>query len=299
MRRKITGALYGAFASACYGTNPLFALPLYSQGLSVNTVLLYRYLLAVVIFYIWLKFFKKISLKITKQEIFPLFVMGIMFSLSSLTLFESFKYIDAGIACTMLFIYPILVALIMRIFFGEKLSPKAVFAIILTFFGILLLYKGKSNESLNLTGIIFVMGSALSYALYIVGVKNIKIIKHINPSKMCFYVMLFGLFVYLFNIIFNNEPPKSINGLFQWIMLLGIAIFPTILSIETINISIKLVGSTTAAVLGALEPLTAIFFGVLLFHEQLTIRICTGIILILCGVIIMVLSKNKKACIQN
>ena len=143
------------------------------------------------------------------------------------------------------------------------------------------------------------MGSALSYALYIVGVKNIKIIKHINPSKMCFYVMLFGLFVYLFNIIFNNEPPKSINGLFQWIMLLGIAIFPTILSIETINISIKLIGSTTAAVLGALEPLTAIFFGVLLFHEQLTIRICTGIILILCGVIIMVLSKNKKACIQN
>ena len=69
--------------------------------------------------------------------------------------------------------------------------------------------------------------------------------------------------------------------------------FPTIISLETINVSIKLAGPTTTAILGALEPLTAIFFGVLLFNEQLTFRITAGVILVLFGVFMIVLRKDK------
>ena len=72
------------------------------------------------------------------------------------------------------------------------------------------------------------------------------------------------------------------------------ALFPIIISLETITISIKLIGSTTMAILGALEPLTAIFFGVVFFHEQLTARICLGVVMILAGIILIILRKNKK-----
>ncbi len=290
MKRRAAGILNGAIAAASYGTNPLFALPLYSHGIGVNSVLFYRYFFAVIIYWAWLKFHKKVSLKISRKEFFPLLIMGLFFSLSSLTLFEAFKYIDAGIACTILFIYPVMVAIIMALFFKEKITMPVVSAIILTSTGIGLLYKGKPGADLNLYGIAVVLSSALLYALYIVGVKNIKVIKHMDSARLSFYVMLFGLLVYVYNLKFCTEL-QILDKPILWLFTLGLSIFPTIISLETITLAIKLIGSTNTAILGALEPLTAIFFGIIFFNEHLTIRIAIGVILILFGVFLIISQK--------
>lgn len=293
MRRKTVGILNGAIAAASYGTNPLFGLPLFLAGIGVNSVLFYRYAIAVLIYGFWLKFIKKRSLKISQKEFFPVFCLSLLFSLSSLTLFKAFQYIEAGIACTILFIYPVMVAIIMAIFFKEKITKTVITAILLTSSGIVLLYHGKDGVALNLHGVLIVLFSALSYALYIVGVKNIKTIKHMKPDKLSFYVMLFGLTVYIYNLKFCTQL-QIIDRPVLWLFALALAIFPTIISLETITVSIKLVGSTITAILGALEPLTAIFFGVVFFHEELTPRIIAGVALILAGVILIVLRKTHK-----
>lgn len=292
-KRKLTGGLYGAAAAACYGMNPLFALPLINNGIGVNSVLFYRYVFAVLLFGLWAKFVKKVSLKITLKEFISLFIMGILFSFSSLTLFMSYTYIDAGIASTILFIYPVLVAILMAVFFRERLCLAAIISIIMTTIGIGLLYNGKIGESLNIIGVILVFISALTYALYIIGVKNIPVIKHLNSAKLTFYVMLFGLLVYIYNLKFCTEL-QIIDKPILWLSALALSILPTIVSLETMTISIKLIGSTPAAVLGALEPVTALFFGVVVFHEQLTLRIIVGIITILIAVLMIILSKDKR-----
>lgn len=293
MKKHTIGILNGIIASASYGTNPLFALPLYAKGVGVNSVLFYRYAFAVILYGIWIKFIKKVSLKLSMSEFIPLFILALLFSLSSLTLFDAFKYIEAGIACTILFIYPVLVAIIMAIFFKEKMNKRTIFSILLTSCGIVALYHGKSNESLNITGVVIVLASALLYALYIVGVKNIKSLQNIQNEKMSFYVMLFGLLVYILNSKFCTQL-QILNSPLLWGYTIGLALLPTIISLETINISIKLAGPTKTAILGALEPLTAIFFGVLIFHEQLTLRIIFGIALILLGVLLIVINKKIK-----
>lgn len=292
MNSNTKGILNGIIASTSYGMNPLFGLPLYAIGIGVNSVLFYRYFLAVIIYFIWLKFFKKASLKISRQEIIPLFFLGIFFSLSSLTLFEAFHYIEAGIACTILFIYPVMVAIIMSIFFKEKVTKTVIFAILLTSIGIILLYKGKPDTALSIKGILIVLTSALLYALYIVGVKNIKPVKAMNSARLSFYVMLFGLIVYIVNLKFCTTL-QMLPNLKAWLFAIGLALFPTIISLETITIAIQLIGSTNTAILGALEPLTAIFFGIVFFHEQLTLRISFGIILILFGVFLIISRKMK------
>ena len=294
MKRRTIGLLNGTIAASSYGTNPLFALPLYAGGIGVNSVLFYRYAFAVLIYGLWLKFVKRTALKITFKEGIALFILGLFFSLSSLTLFGAFKFIEAGIACTILFIYPVLVAIIMMIFFKEKITKTVVFSILLTSVGIGLLYNGKSGITLNLHGVALVLSSALFYAIYIVAVKNVKIIRHIKTDKLSFYVMLFGLAVYIYNLKFCTQL-QILDRPFLWLCTIGLSLFPTIISLETIAISIKLVGSTTTAILGALEPLTAIFFGVVFFHEQLTFRICIGVALILFGVLLIITRKQKKA----
>lgn len=285
------GYINAILAAVSYGTNPLFALPMYSQGIGVNSVLFYRYLLAVLIYGLWLKLFKHTSFKISIKELLVIFVFGIIFSLSSVFLFGAFTYIPSGLACTILFAYPLIVALISRIIFKEHL-PKIIWvALCFVILGITLLYDG-STESLSIKGVILVLLSALSYAIYMVGIRHTSTIKHIKPDKLTFYVMLFGLSVYIWNLKFCAEL-QPINNWFTFACAFGLAIFPTIISLETITFGIKFIGATKTAIIGALEPLTALFFGVLIFEEVLTFKIICGIGLILSGVILVVLHKNK------
>lgn len=290
---KITGVIYGAAAAACYGMNPLFTLPLYSAKISVNSVLCYRYVLAVVILWVWLKFFKKISLKLNKQDILPLLSMGLIFSFSSFTLFKSYTYMDAGIASTLLFIYPILVAVLMILFFKEKIRSSTVVSLILMTIGITMLYNGKPGESLNIIGVLLVFLSALSYAIYIIGIKVIPRLANMDANKLIFYVMLFGSFIYIVNskCFLNFE---LIQTPLLWINAFALAILPTIVSLAAMTESIKIIGATPAAILGALEPVTALFFGVAVFHEHLTTRIIGGICAILTAVILIVVKKDMK-----
>ncbi len=294
---KFAGAIYGAIAAACYGMNPLFALPLYSAHVGVNSVLFYRYALATLILGIWLKFFKKVHLRISRHEFLPLLTMGLIFSFSSYTLFKSYTYMDAGIASTILFIYPILVSLIMVMFFKEKLRFMTVVSIVLTTCGIALLYNGKEGQTLNLFGVFLVFLSALSYAIYITGVKNIPSIAKMNSDKMIFYVMLFGIIIYVYNLDFFAEL-QVMHSPVLWFYATALALLPTIISLAAMTSSIKIIGATPAAILGALEPVTAIFFGVVIFHEQLTVKICVGILTILAAVLIIILKKDSNAAAE-
>ncbi|MBQ9245275.1 EamA family transporter [bacterium] len=293
MKHYITkGYINGIIAAISYGTNPLFALPMYTNGLGVNSVLFYRYFFAVLIYGLWLKLYKKRDFKLTIKEYTILFILGIIFALSSLFLFDAFNYLESGLACTILFSYPLIVALISRIIFKER-QPKTIWiALFMVIAGIILLYGGNPKGNLSSRGIILVLLSALSYAIYMVGVKEIKLIKHIKPDILAFYTMLFGLSIFMCNLKFCLEL-QPINNLFVFGCAILLALFPTIISLETISIAIKIIGAVKTSIIGALEPLTAIAFGLMLFGETMTYKIFCGILLILLGVIVVIVHKKK------
>ena len=296
MKRKYIGFFHGAMAAASYGMNPLFALPLYGHGVGVNSVLFYRYIFATVLLALWMKL-KKHSFKIDPKQLGLLFVMGMFFSLSSLFLFVSYQYMDAGVASTLLFVYPVLVAIIMILFYREKISREIFISIIFTILGIYFLYTGKNNEVLNLKGVIFVFISALLYALYIVGVRQTSL-KKLSPEKLSFYVLIFGSLVYIYNTNSCTQIDK-IPEWYLWVNAIGLALLPTIISLESMTIAIKLLGATPAAILGTLEPVTALCIGVVVFHETLTVRIILGVIFILISVLGVILNKHKKRIAEH
>ena len=161
MNDKVKGFVVGAVAAATYGMNPLFALPLYKEGLSADSVLFYRYSMAVAMLGVIMKFTKQ-SFALKRRELLPLVIGGLLFSGSSLFLFLSYRHMDAGIASTILFVYPVMVAVIMALFFHEKITPVTVFSIVLALSGIALLYKGGDGGPLSFAGITLVMLSSLA-----------------------------------------------------------------------------------------------------------------------------------------
>ena len=252
---KAKGYMYGAIAAASYGTNPLFALPLYSAGMDPGSVLFFRYLFAVPIMAVMIKGRGR-DFKISRPDILPLVALGVLLALSSLTLFKSYTYMDVGIASTILFVYPILVALIMAVMFKEKMNFITFLCIALSLGGISLLYRTSDGIPLNWMGTSMVLISALTYAIYIVGV-NKSGIKDMPTVKMTFYVLLFGT---LFFFLTEGCGTRLIfvNKWYVWLNLLGLAVFPTAISFVFTTKAIQFVGSTPTAILGALEPVTAI-----------------------------------------
>lgn len=290
MSQKFKGVLFGVIAAVAYGTNPLFSLPLYGEGMTPDSVLFYRYGIGAVILGIIL-LARGESLKIKRKEILPLFLFGILFALSSLCLYQSFLYMDAGIASTILFIYPVLVAVIMAVFFREKASWLTYGCIALALVGIGLLYKGDGEKALSTTGLILVALSALFYAVYIVAVDRSPV-RGMASGKITFWALAFGTLVFVVTTGFMTRLQPIPMNVVGWTNILGIAIVPTIISILFINISIKNIGPTYAAIIGALEPVTALLIGIFVFHEQITPRIALGALLILIAVTFVVSGKS-------
>ena len=289
MNVKAKGYLLGTIAAATYGMNPLFALPLYKDGMNPDSVLFFRYALAIPIMALMIKARGR-SFKVHPKEVLPLALMGMLMALSSLTLFLSYNYMDAGIASTLLFVYPIMVAVIMALFFREKLTKLTVACIFLALSGIGLLYQGDGGETLSLVGIGLAMASALSYAIYIVGV-NRPLLKVVPTVALTFYVLLFGFTLFLVRVDFGRDLFIT-DTWYLWGNLIALALFPTVISFLCTTQAIQYIGPTPTAILGALEPLTAIFFGVLVFGEALTPRLCTGIVLILLAVTLIIAGNN-------
>lgn len=122
MQSRLKGYACGIGAAVCYGTNPLGALFLYEDGINANSVLFYRFALAVVMLGL-LMAVKGKSLLVSGKELALLAVLGVVFSTSSMSLYFSFCFMDAGIASTLLFVYPVMVAVIMAVLSRNGCRP--------------------------------------------------------------------------------------------------------------------------------------------------------------------------------
>lgn len=350
---KAKGFFFGILAAVSYGVNPLGAKYLYEEGLNVESVLFYRYGLAALIIGVIMA--GKIlvgrrrgeinsvastisdastgsatemveatdyeTFRVSKGELSTLVGLGLLFVISSLTLYCSFLYMDSGVACSLLFVYPVMTAVLMAMLYGEKITKVTTAAIVLSLAGVFLLYKGDGETVLSTVGVLLVMASALSYALYIIVANRAsvpdsereashnRLTKYIplphrvtihrlemSAMKLSFYVLIVcALSIVLFSL---TAPERHLMPLVTenaWGYSLMLAIVPTVFSLVSMGIAVRIIGSTPTAIMGALEPLTAVVIGLTVFNEALTVNLVVGILLILTAVVTIILSKGKSA----
>ncbi|MGN0918111.1 MAG: DMT family transporter [Oxalobacter sp.] len=290
MNPKIRGAICGIASAAFYGCNPLGALGLYELGINSNTVLFFRFLLASLIL-AGLMLVRRESFSLTRKESGLVLILGVIFCMTSLLMFISFHYIDAGIASTLIFVYPVMVAVIMAVFFREKITLLTCGSIALSLAGIGLLYHGD-GDTLNTTGVLLVMLAAFFNALYIIVINRTKL--NIPAVKMTFYVSVVSIFmVYAYSLTGENQQIQWLTTPAMWGYALFMAFVPTVLALVLMAVAIRDIGSTPTAIMGALEPVSAVMIGVLMFGEKFTLQILFGIILIMSSVLVIILAKNR------
>lgn len=289
MSNNMRGYLYAAVSSSSYGINA-FAPLLYAAGITTGTVLFYRYFFAVLLLFA-LMFLKKESFRLTKKEFWLICHMGLLFAYSSLSLFESYKFLGVSLSATALFIYPALVALIMWIAYRETPGKVTLFAIPVVFIGIVLLdWEGLRTGTSSPLGLLILFSSALSYAIYMVVVQK-SCLSKMSSTKLSFYSLLFGMVLFIAQTRCCTEV-QMLHAPLQWVIVLALAIFPSLISLAAMAQAIRLVGSTATAVLGAFEPITSVLIGVCLFHERPELISWIGMVVILLS-ITTVVAQNR------
>ena len=170
----------------------------------------------------------------------------------------------------------------MGVFFHERITLTTVLCIVLATTGIGLLYRGDDGAVLHPYGLLLVFLSALSYAIYLVAVNKGQM-KDIPTLKLTLYVIVFGLFLFAFRF-----QPATFGILcarpLLWVSAFCMALFPTAVSLLCTSAAIQKIGSTPVAILGAVEPVTAVAIAILIFNEQLTLRLALGMLLVILSV---------------
>ena len=159
--------------------------------------------------------------------------------------------------------------------------------------GIGLLCRSGDGALLSVKGMLLVFASSLSYALYIVGV-NRPALKDTPTLAITFYVLLFGLALFVFRTGCCTQLVLP-DRWYLWGCLLALAVFPTAVSFLCTTGAIQYIGSTPTAILGALEPVTAVFFGITVFGETLSAREVAGLVTVILAVTFVIAGDSVTA----
>ena len=291
-KNAIIGYPAGIITGITYGLNPLFGIPLMNNGASTESILFFRYGFAVLILGATLLIGKQ-KFKVSWKQTGILLILGLLYTASSIFLFEAYKYIPSGLATTLIFLYPVIVALIM-VFLRVIPSWQVWLAIAVTFLGVFIMTRSDGTQEINPTGVWLSLGSALVYAFFIVIINRSKTIGNISNSLLTFYTLSVGSVVFFSKIAASDANiTTGITSTRDWLYLVGLAILPTIVSTATLAISTRNIGATKASVLGVFEPITAILVGTIAFGEALTSNILTGILLAMGAVTFMITTTKR------
>lgn len=288
--RNFTGAIYAIISSATFGLVPLFSIPLLHAGMAPPTILFYRMTLSALMIGL-IALVARRKLTITGRDALALGLLSLAYAGTALGLLRSYDYIPSGVATTVNFLYPLVVTIVMALFFREKSSIWVGVAVFISLVGVALLSWGDAGHNAPLRGILYAASTVFTYAVYIVGMMKSRVAR-IEPLAVTFYVMCFSAGIFLVYATASTGL-EIVSSWDQWRNLLLLALLPTVLSNLTLVLAVNAIGSTMTSILGSMEPLTAVLIGVAHFGETFDLDSGAGLILVLTAVIIVILQSKR------
>lgn len=292
MRNSIVkGYLFAAGSAISFGFIPLFIIPLKRAGVSMDVTLFYRFLFGAMMIGAYC-LVRKNSLRIRQKDLPKLVVMGLLYALSAEFLFLGYDAMSAGIASTVLYVYPLMVALILHFGFGERISLFTRISIALALLGVAFMsWEGESMQ-FNLWGTLIVLASSLAYALYMIVVNKGRL--QASGVTVTFYSVLFSSVFYGLKTLVSGQS-FLLDSSAQLGFIAVFSLVTVVVSVLFIVLAINLIGSAPTAILGALEPAVAVWVSVFFFDEKATWNLMAGLVLVLSALLVNISGAKTRA----
>jgi len=281
-----------ALAALLWGSLGLFGKTLNSNGVMPIAVVAIRILIAFVCLLFYWFFIKKEIPKIKRSDI-PLLLLYTLFSVIAYNYlyFSAISLIPIAIAAILLYLSPIFVVLLSSMFLGEKLTSQKLIATIIVLFGTILVINPQNLQNINFLGILFGIGSGLTFALYSLFGK--KLTKDNDPVSIVTYSFGLGSIGLIAMAVFSKQISVSYS-LNTWILLLILGLVPTLLAFVSYNSGLKKIEASKASIISTLEPVVAAILGFFVLSEKLSFSQITGIVVVIFGIIFISYKKSTS-----
>lgn len=273
---KTKGVLFTVISAFIYGFTPILASMTYNMGNNALSMTFYRNFFAIPILFILLRY-NKIDLRVKKSDLKNIAAVS-LFGVAATTvlLYSSYSYIGVGSATTLHFMYPVFVALICKFAFGEKLGKKKIITLIFACIGVLFFIDLKHIT--NLFGVLMAVASSLTYAFYMVWMEKKQLVR-LDPYKLSLYIAaLVAAILFIGNMfggyLIVDMPLKA------FVLIIIVALCASFLAAILIQMGIKEIGSSSAAIFCLFEPITSVIIGALVLNEKVTLLQMIGCIII-------------------
>jgi drug/metabolite transporter (DMT)-like permease len=266
-----------------FGSLAILAKLGYAEGLGSEQALAFRFLIAAAGMLAIAFVFGQNPLRIERKRLLLLFAMGAVgYCAQSLSYFVALRSLPASLVVLIAYIYPSLVVGAGWLFLHRSVSAKHLFALAASFVGLAMLVGGAQFQIA--WALALAIASPVIYTAYIlVGERVMGSV----PALAASAVIITGAaisFCVLAAINHELTFPATAGG---WAVVLGLAVFPTMLAISLFLGGLPRVGAARAALLSTWEPVVTVGLAVVLLGDRLSLFQVLGGILVLLAVVIV------------
>lgn len=295
----IVAVLIAALGVVMFSAKAVMVKMAYAYNVDTVTLLLIRMGLALPAYVVvaMIESRNKNRIKLKAKDYWFLVLLGFLgYYLASYLDFKGLNYVSASIERLILFVYPTMVVLISAIVLKKRINANQKLAIAITYLGVFIaFYKYAASTGINTNiplGVVLVFGSALSYAIYLVGCGNM--IPRIGSVRFTSYAMIVSCCAVLIHFVLQGGG--NVLDLAPEVYGLGaaMAVISTIIPSFLLAEAIKRIGASNVAIVGSLGPISTIILATIFLDEIITIYQVIGTVVVISGVLLIVLSKKEN-----
>lgn len=313
-RARLVGLVLIVVSACSFGSGPFFAKPVYAAGLDWLTLMAWRFTVGAALSWGWLLLSRPTRSRLgtlSRRRVGVLLGLGVLYVGNSATYFAGLETVPASLAALLVYIYPVLVA-VLSIRWARRLEGRrAWFGLGLATAGVALALGGVDPTSAApVEGILLILASPVIYAIWIIlsarlggergerehAADPVGGSAETTDAGPAVAVMLTATAaVYLVAALAVGAPlaPDRIPG-GAWIGLLGIGVVTTAIAVQTFYAGVRRLGAAQAALVSTVEPIYTISLATLFFGERLTIVQLAGGALVIVAVLLVQLQREPE-----
>jgi drug/metabolite transporter (DMT)-like permease len=297
-RQKLVGILFALVAAIGFSAKAVLVKLAYIDSVDAITLLALRMAFSLPFFLVVAarENQNKHSLALTARDKLTVIGLGLIgYYLASYLDFLGLQYISAGLERLILFLYPTMVVLISALVFKHKIGRTTWLALLISYAGIALVFLHDMHVLQHdaFTGSLLVFGSALAYAVYLVGAGHA--IARIGATRFTAYVMTVACAACLLQFAVTHPVAALDLPLRVYGLSIAMAVISTILPAFLLAAAMRRIGSVHTSMIGSVGPVSTIFLAYVFLGERMSLEQIAGSVLVLAGVLMISLKRQPAA----
>lgn len=287
-----SGLVLAALGAIAFSGKAIIVKLGYRYGADAVTLLALRMLVAFPFFLMMGFWAARRSAPLSGADRLRILLLGFLgYYLASFLDFAGLAYITATLERLILYLTPTMVALIGWLAFGKRISRRQALALLVSYAGVALafghdLQAGGSNIML---GGVLVFGSALAYALYLVG--SGELAARVGAVRLTAYASSVASVLCLLQFVVLRPMQAMVLPWEVYALSLVNGTLCTVLPVLAVMMAVARIGSALAAQVGMIGPVSTIVLSLLLLGEPMGPWQVAGTVLVMAGV--FVVSQQK------